>query len=606
MNTRDEDLTARLGRIRNRGGRYRGFFAEVHRFGKHQRSGKTHSLGSGPKRIASTFGRGRGAPLTLRSAPTSNSAPGAHAGAPRTGLFNSTRRVIVKARIVRHRKGGRRSAPLMAHIRYLKRDGVTKVREPARMFDRDAESTSERAFVERCGDDRHHFRFIVSPDDSNRMVNLRVFARELLADMEYDLGTKLDWIAVDHYNTDNPHLHILVRGKTDDGRDLVISREYISHGIRARAQDLVTLELGPRPEIEIRSGLERDVAGDRWTQLDAAIQREADEFGMVDLRPAEPFPRSQSTDSRLQGLMIGRLQRLEVMGLATNTGPSQWMLKHDAESTLRDLGVQNDIIKSMHEALSARGIDRAARRYIIHGPNTPRILGCLVEKGLHDELSGESYVIIDAVDGRAHYVRLPDAEAIELSPPTGGIVEIRRDGGGANQAGLALASRSDLPIEPQITARGATWLDRQLVSRERAVLSDAGFGHEVRQALEARIDHLAAEGLARRHGAGVTFAQKLVETLRQRDLVDAATELARRRPEFEYRPLAPGDSVTGVYRKRMDLTSGRFAMIEDGLGFSLVPWKPSLERHLGQHVSGVVRSETVDWNFGRKRGPSIS
>jgi type IV secretory pathway VirD2 relaxase len=77
------------------------------------------------------------------------------------------------------------------------------------------------------------------------MTDLRAFARELVADMERDLGTKLDWIGVDHYNNDNPHLHVLVRGKADDGRDLVISRDYISRGIRARAQERVTLELGP-------------------------------------------------------------------------------------------------------------------------------------------------------------------------------------------------------------------------------------------------------------------------------------------------------------------------------------------------------------------------
>jgi Protein of unknown function (DUF3363) len=88
---------------------------------------------------------------------------------------------------------------------------------------------------------------------------------------------------------------------------------------------------------------------------------------------------------------------------------------------------------------------------------------------------------------------------LELAPPIGGIVEDRRIDVGA-QRGLTLATRSDLPIKVQITAVGATWLDRQLVSRERVSLSEAGFGHEVRQALQARIDHLAAEGLARREG----------------------------------------------------------------------------------------------------------
>jgi type IV secretory pathway VirD2 relaxase len=149
------------------------------------------------------------------------------------------------------------------------------------------------------------------------MTDLRAFARELVADMERDLGTKLDWIAVDHHNTDNPHVHLLIRGKAEDGRDLVISRDYISRGIRARARDRLTVELGPKPEHEIRSALERQVEADRWTQLDAVLRREADKSGFIDLRPVEPVERQpRPSDPQIRGLMIGRLQRLERMGLA--------------------------------------------------------------------------------------------------------------------------------------------------------------------------------------------------------------------------------------------------------------------------------------------------
>jgi len=140
------------------------------------------------------------------------------------------------------------------------------------------------------------------------MTDLRAFARELVADMERDLGTKLEWIAVDHYNTDNPHVHLLIRGKAEDGRDLVISRDYISRGIRARAQDRVAMELGPKPEHEIRSALERQVEADRWTQLDAVLRREADESGFIDLRPVEPVePQPRPTDPQILSLMIGGL-----------------------------------------------------------------------------------------------------------------------------------------------------------------------------------------------------------------------------------------------------------------------------------------------------------
>jgi type IV secretory pathway VirD2 relaxase len=207
---------------------------------------------------------------------------------------------------------------------------------------------------------------------------------------------------------------------------LVISRDYISRGIRARAQDRLTVELGLKPEHGIRTVLEREVEADRWTKLDAVLQRAADESGFIDLRPVEPVElQPRFADPQIHGLMIGRLQRLERMGLATNARPSQWVIGVDAETTLRDLARRSDIIKTMHKALVVEG-DRALTDYTIHGSDTPPIIGRLIAKGLHDELAGEAYAVIDAVDGRAHHVRFRDAETLELAPPIGGIVEVRR------------------------------------------------------------------------------------------------------------------------------------------------------------------------------------
>jgi type IV secretory pathway VirD2 relaxase len=193
---------------------------------------------------------------------------------------------------------------------YLKRDGVTRDGADANMFDVRSEAVDERAFAQRCEDYRHHFRFIVSPEDAAEMADLR--ARELMADAERDLGTRLDWIAVDHWNTDNPHIHVLVRGRSDDGQDLVISRDYISHGFRAQAEERLTIELGPRSEQEIRSALGREVEAKRWTNLDRALRNLADEgAGIADLRPSV-----QESDPELRRLMVGRVAKLERLGLA--------------------------------------------------------------------------------------------------------------------------------------------------------------------------------------------------------------------------------------------------------------------------------------------------
>src|ERR1700693_5797252 len=146
---------------------------------------------------------------------------------------------MVKARVVRH---GLKRAPLGPHLDYLRRDGVTKDGAAGRMFDAEHDNADHRAFAGRCEGDRHHFRFIVSPEDAEQLSDLKAFTRDLMTQVEQDLGTKLDWVAIDHWNTDNPHIHVVVRGKGIDSDDLVIARDYISRGMRARAAHLVTLE----------------------------------------------------------------------------------------------------------------------------------------------------------------------------------------------------------------------------------------------------------------------------------------------------------------------------------------------------------------------------
>ena len=184
------------------------------------------------------------------------------------------------------------------------------------MFDAASDAADAKSFAERCEDDRHHFRFTVSPEDATQMADLHTFTRELMTDAGRDLATKLDWIAVDHWNTDNPHIHVLVRGTADDGKDLVISRDYISHGFRQRAAERVTLELGPRSEQEIRSGLEREVEAERRTSLDRTLRDIADEgAGIVDLRPGGP-----GEDPELRRLLLGRTGKLE--RLNSYTAPS--------------------------------------------------------------------------------------------------------------------------------------------------------------------------------------------------------------------------------------------------------------------------------------------
>ncbi len=569
----DEDFRVRPGRIRSRGSqRARPVIAQAlaaaQRAGGHiSRRGRIIAPGR------STFGRGRVASLRATHR-----------------LAHRSRQVVVKARVVRH--GGR--ASLAAHLNYLQRDGVTRDGEKGVMFGADAVGLDRNAFAARCEDDRHHFRFIVSPEDAPDMADLKGFTRELMTRMEKDLGTRLDWRAVEHWNTDNPHVHVIVRGVAEDGRNLVISRDYIGEGMRATAREIVTRELGLRSDLDIRTSLERQVDAERWTEIDRDLSRTPGS-GVIDMAP-EPGVRPDGDHM----LRIGRLRKLEGLGLASEIAPGQWTLADNAQAALRELGERGDIIKRMHKAMSDRGVDRGAASYVLEPDPAQAVIGKLVDRGLHDELTGRAYAIIDGIDGHTHHIQFPDIEATGDCKP-GAIVELRRFEDRKGRQRVALAVRSDLDLSEQVQAPGATWLDRRNLSSEGRDLG-GGFGTEVSAAIEARAEHLADIGLARRQGQRIIFARGLLNRLKRRELDMAAKDLSAE-SGLPHTPSKAGEYVAGTVRQRLTLASGRFAMIDDGLSFQLVPWPPSLDRQIGKHISGVMRGDGgVDWSLGRGRG----
>jgi hypothetical protein len=248
----EDDFRIRLARSRSRAGhadaRFQPFIKQVE--AAIRRAGGNPNRIGGPagKRCGRFNARGRGGRLSFPS-------DGGGWQRDSVGRFRA-RRVVVKARVVKlnpQRKQsrarglklpGRTSRAVDAHLRYLERDGVTRDGDKGHAYSALEDEADGRAFVARGGGDRHHFRFIVAPEDAIELGNLRGFTRDLMRQVEQDLDTRLDWIAVDHHNTGHPHTHIIVRGVTDDGKILNIAGDYIAHGIRHRASELVTRELG--------------------------------------------------------------------------------------------------------------------------------------------------------------------------------------------------------------------------------------------------------------------------------------------------------------------------------------------------------------------------
>ena len=585
-------------------------------------------------------------------------------------LTPNARRVMIKARLVNLAKTGPRSTA--AHMRYIEREGVDRQGGPGHAYDPTTDAADTAAFEERGREDRHQFRFIVSPEDAEQLDDIRTYTRHLMARMEADLGTRLDWVAVDHWNTDNPHTHVVLRGKDDTGKDLIISRDYIAEGMRRRAAELATEWLGPRTELEIQRAMQREVDQERWTGLDRTLQREAKD-GLV-LPETLAAPRLQ----RQRQMLIGRLQHLQHMGLATEQPPGVWAIHAEAEPTLRAMGERGDIIRTMQRVMGGKQRELAVFQ---PGEDGRTIVGRVAAKGLADELHDKGYLVIDGTDGKAHYVALPPRSELEQYP-TGAVVEVkgatdvraadrniaslsvdgiyrtdhhlalaqgqatpdrdprevvvahvrrlealRRAGIVERMAegvwrvpndlaergcqydaqrlggGVAVDLKSHLPIERQTRVIGATWLDQQLIGGGKG-LGDLGFGGEVKDALQQRTDFLAEQGLAERRGQRVILAPNLLNTLRGQE-IDVAAKAIAAETGLTHHPVSDGERVTGTYRRNLQLASGRFAMLDNGMGFSLVPWKPVIEQRLGQTLSAVVRGGAVSWQFGRHRGPSV-
>lgn len=182
-------------------------------------------------------------------------------------------------------------------------------RTEGQAYGADTDQADVQAFEDRGRGDRHQFRFIVAPEDGLELEDLQGFTRELMHRMAIDLETRLDWVAVDHWDTDNPHTHVVLRGRTASGEDLVIAPDYMAYGMRMRASEIATEWLGPRTELEIRQSLLREADQQRLTGLDQALIRQAGRDGCIDLT-------GHPTDRACRNALRARLQRLEEMGSA--------------------------------------------------------------------------------------------------------------------------------------------------------------------------------------------------------------------------------------------------------------------------------------------------
>jgi len=570
------------------------------------------------------------------------------------------RRVVVKVHIAR---GGRSGPGLYrAHLGYLQRDGVDKGGEGGVLYDRDSDSVDARGFLERSEQDRHQFRIIVSPEDGARLGDLKSATRDLMGQMERDLGRRLDWVAVDHHNTGHPHSHIVIRGRDARMRDVVIARDYLMNGLRETAEDLVSKRLGPRRALEIAQARESEVSQDRWTGLDRDIDK-----GVLGGRIA--LGEASGSGARFdRALKLQRLRHLESLGLARRLDEAAFEMKTGWQDKLKREARRGDIIRTLAADYTRQG--RTVSFFEDLKPEAGPVRGLVKAYGPEDELRDTRFLLVEDFDGRIWHV---PAGAVDMAAPPmqGAVVELRR--------ASATARPSDRAIATVAEAAGGIWSealharhdpgskpDYQLALKRRLeALRRAGIGarlatgewqvgedfleraaaHEAQRAGGVRLAVLSWAPLDKQVGltaetwldgvsdGDASGSKRLAEARTQRQawlreqgylgegkdrLSDyqrarlRAMELTRTsaaiaaRIRREALTLQPGDRLEGTLEGHVDLGAGRMAIVGNAKEFTLVPWREALGRQLGRELSIQRTARGLSWSLGMERARGLS
>ena len=574
------------------------------------------------------------------------------------------RRVMVKARVVKMGPAARKA--LMTHVRYVEREGAGEAGAEGQFFDKTSDTADAPAFARRCDPDRHHFRLIVNPEDGRDLPDLKAYARQFMGRVEGDMGTSIDWVAGAHYDTGRPHLHILMRGKRDDGRDLVLPRDYVSHGLRGRAQELATEILGPRQEVSAHA--ERDLTADRFTAMDRTLIGRASE-GRISL---------DQVPEELRGDAVRRLVHLETGGWVSRETSETWRLPDDLRERLQAFGEREGRERAATKALwGGEWSGQLSRLEPVTMQPGERVVGVYAGTaplGSYD--NGPQVLVLDMADGRLGHLRLPSVQSVLALDrvPEGAVVEVRAselkarpadqtiaeiagERGGTYSAAEHRAARptdSEIYIErhlrrleamsregacealgegrfrvPQDYSGRAAMADRARdgnaaldvrVLDPRALEDQIGArAHTYLDTLLSKDAHVAMEGpfgegvrkaLPERattlRGLGVGSGEPLVLGVKDvQALTTMEVQAVFERLGANGKPVflaTSGQSFSGVYMSRVQIGRQSFAVVEGRHAITLAPWRAALEACRNQAMTGSVQAGLVDFRFGQQAG----
>ncbi|GIK48517.1 MAG: hypothetical protein BroJett013_12140 [Alphaproteobacteria bacterium] len=490
-------------------------------------------------------------------------------------------RVVAKVSFRSHfaRGGGASGGNLAAHTSYLQRDGAEREGEKGRFYDvtqdevRDAQDR-----LQHWGEnDKRHFRITLAPESGARLLtedgHLKEFTRETMSRMERDLGAQLDWVAIDHHNTDNPHTHVIVRGVRLDGVELIIPREYVSHGLREAARDVATDRIGARGREDERLRLEREAHAQSYNRLDQAIETELGKNSEILVQRL-----GKGRDPAFADALKARARELARIGLAKETRRNVIRFEVDWTERLK--------------AMRAIDVRRELARAKLYEKSMGRVAGEVRELGPRGETPDRGVLVVETPD-QGKLVLNTSMEAI-ADLQRGSMVALTPEGRRGAIERLSFHSPGE-----QSQAWAQTELDRDLdrVTRgEPARLPDTP---AVREALEQRTQLLEEHGFGARDGAGnFHFRGGAMDALKQNELKHHGKEVAREQHGL-FRDVTPdsgeardwggsksigGEEVWDV-RDTKELFAGKHAVLERGRDVALAPMQPGRGLGPGDRVS---------------------
>lgn len=463
---------------------------------------------------------------------------------------------------------------LIAHGKYLERDGAGPDGEKGQFYDREHDEVDAYPRLEEWAEaDKRHFRLMLAPESGARIEDLKDFTRASMARMERDLGFELEWMAVDHHNTDNPHVHIILRGRRRDGPDLVIPRDYVRWGLRHAARDVATEMLGNRGPEDERLALERETRAARHTRLDQLLEAEIKTNRAIRIQAI-----GRKLEPVLRAALRNRVRELAHMGLAREEKRDRFRFQPDWSGRLKEIGRGLDIRRRLGRELAP-----GEGKLRLYSPKMGRFSGEVIEIGRRGDGPGKAYAIVRSDQHGPVFVNVRARAVAGIEP--GGIITIEphRHEGRGNR--VKIQTLSALPLDAQVTARAETELDREL---SRGIAGEAGRLPATPAVTDALAERIAWHEREKSGGRDLTgrfeFAPKALERLRGDELARETRAFAK---QIGKRAIAIDDGLEREWTVRAikTLHQGRFAMLERNDAVALAPLSANQHLAVGKSYS---------------------